>query len=235
MLARGLAYLEKTPPPVSGDMIISLQIVGELTGDPRPKALAEKRRAHIDRDDQRYARLFEVGKAPLASGSLEGVRPSQTEPDPAAPRARLEDGRTVASVCIADAVGCKADARCREFVTARDRWGYELTHQALWLMVWRWMSCPPDARAAARRRPIAASLVKESRADPAFSDLAVERVAFVSHLGFADAVDSAELRRIVAAQLPAGCWPKAPKGRCDTHTTSLALWALAHAKRAGRL
>ncbi len=233
LLERGLQDLARVPAPFPADVIVSLRAVASLTGDSEPALLAERRKVDLDVDDRRYAPLLEGAKPPWPEGRIDRALESATSPDPSMVSPRHATGETLVGHCVERAIRCALPTECREFVGARDRWGYVLTHQAVWLAIWRWQGCPERGVGTdALRNMLAANLAKEAAADPAFSDLAAERLAMLGHLGFARDVPEAAWRAVATAQRPEGCWPSRAGAACDPHTTGLALWALAHAHRA---
>lgn len=223
-----LDYLEHTDDELGLDVVVAIQVFSERTGDERAREVAELRRAGLRASDvERYGQLLEIDKPPFPPGSLDGVIPSAATPDPAD---TLDD--RVAS-CPEEVLSCRVTPECREFVELDDRWGYVLTHQAVWLIFHRWMGCSADVDVDVeeRRRTFAANLVRELEADPRASDLHAERLAMLGHLGFAAEIEPAWVDALVSAQSPSGCFPASESVPCHPHPTGLALWSLAHAPR----
>ncbi len=226
----GLGYLESTDASFGADVLVLLQVITDLTGDARPATIAAARRGDIDPAELAvYQPLLDVAKPALSDSTLDGVEPSASEPDPAMLSGLAANGESLVSVCLERAVLCRLDDECLAFALEADRWGYVLTHQAAWLLFRSWMSCDaaPGLDADARRRELAASLVKETRADPGWTDLAGERLGMLGQLGFGSALEPVWIGTVLDAQEPEGCWRMRLDAPCHAHPTVLGLWALA--------
>ncbi|MCA9604658.1 MAG: DUF4735 domain-containing protein [Myxococcales bacterium] len=223
---RALDWLATTDVEMGVDTLVSMQVYGERRGDPRGLEVAALRRdAPSAGDLARYGRLLEIDKTPFPPGSLDGVAPSATRPNPLD---TLDDDRIVQ--CLDEVLACDVSPTCIEYLELDDRWGYVLTHQAVTLVFARWVGCdlaPLDVEA--RRRTFAANLIAELEADPYAWDLFYERVAMLGELGFASAIDPAWFETILRAQTAEGCFSPMPGDPCHPHPTGVALWALAHA------
>lgn len=226
--SRALEWLATTDAEMGVDVLVSMQVYGDLAGDPRAHEVAVLRRdAPGHAELARYGLLLDVDKPVLPEGSLDGVAPSPTRPNPL--DALLDDGGID---CIDEVLACEVSEACLDHLELDDRWGYVLTHQAVPLVFAHWLGCdlaPLDVEA--RRRTIAANLIAETRADPYAWDLFYERVAMLGHLGFAEAIDPAWIDTILRAQTDEGCFSPMPGDPCHPHPTGVALWALAHAPR----
>jgi hypothetical protein len=224
---RALGYLETTDDELGLDVVVAVQVYGELTGDTRAGEVAARLEKRLrPKDVARYGVLLELPKPRLPPGSLHAAQPSPTVPDPGA--ALEEDW---AQRCPSNVLRCQVDEACRAFVELNDQWGYVLTHQALWLVFAHWVSCETGVDVEERRRTLGASLLKATRTDPHPSELMMERLAMLGHLGFAAEITPAWIDTIVQAQRPEGCFPVDLEGPCHPHPTGVALWALAHAER----
>jgi len=226
---RALDYLETTEDEFGIDVVAAAQMYGDLTGEPRALDVATALRARLLTSElDRYPGLLDGPLPPLSLSSLDGVTASPAPPDPLD---ELADDR--ASRCLEEPLACTPSAECLAFVNLDDRWGYVLTHQAVWLLFAHWSACDDAVFSAIdideRRHTFAANLVREMQADPAPTDLAFERMALLGHLGFAAAIDPAWLDALVDAQQPNGCLPLGPGQPCHPHATGVAVWALAHA------
>jgi hypothetical protein len=231
-LEGALGYLATTTAEFGVDALVAVQIVGELTGDPRAEQVVVSRRpAMRPQDLERYGLLLEVPKPVLEGASLAGVQPSPTTPDPGMLPPAGEPNILV--TCLTEVLQCRLSETCRAFVELDDQWGYVLTHQAVWILFARWAGCPLPVDLESRRRTFGANLVKEIRADPGFSDLAAERLAMLGHLGFGREIEPAWISTLLAAQTAEGCWRPRADRPCHPHPTALALWALALARSAG--
>jgi hypothetical protein len=227
-----LRYLGTTTAEFGLDALVAVQIVGEVTADRRAEEIVTARRpAMRPQDLERYGLLLDVPKPVLPASSLAGVSPSPTTPDPEMLPPAGESNILV--TCLTDALQCRLDDTCRAFIELDDRWGYVLTHQAVWILFARWAGCSFSIDLESRRRTFGANLVKEMRADPAPSDLTAERLAMLGHLGFGRELDPAWIATLLGAQTPEGCWRPRADRPCHPHPTALALWALALARAAG--
>lgn len=223
---RALDWLAATDSEMGVDVLAAMQIYGELADDPRALEVALARRdAPRPSDLERYGVLLEVDKSPFDPiATLEGATPSPTTPNPGD---ILDDDRV--GRCIDEVITCSLTPECIDYVELDDRWGYVLTHQAVTLLIARWVGCPLDVDVEERRRTFAANLVAEMRADPTPSELAYERMAMLGHLGFASAIEPAWIDALLDAQTAEGCFPVRDGLPCHPHPTGVALWALAHA------
>lgn len=222
-----LDYLESTEDELGLDVVIAIQAYGEVTGDPRAAEVADARAsAFPEASTEPWAGLLAADKPPLPRARL------GDGPEPAAPpRPADELGDDRAARCPVEVLECRVSGPCRELVELEDRGGYVLTHQGLWLIFAHWMGCSTDVDVDARRAQIAARLVAETGADPEPSDLYVERLAILGHLGYAAEIERAWIDALVEAQQPEGCFPASAAVPCHPHPTGLALWSLAHAPR----
>lgn len=228
---RALEYLESTDDELGVDVLVSMQIYAELSGDAHGDAVVEARLPDIRPSDlARYGGFLAIDKPVLSPRSLEGVPAPVGTPDP---RMTLDDSRD--AVCPEQMLSCTADASCIDYALL-DGWGYVLTHQALWILLASWGGCelPPEIDLDERREEIAARLVAEMRVDPSPGDLFFERLAMLGHLGFASEIEPAWLDALRDAQQPDGCFPVDAVTRCHPHPTGLALWTLGHAARLER-
>lgn len=222
--SRALDYLETTEDELGLDVVVAIQIYADRRDDARAAEVAERLRARLRPDDlARYGALLDVDKPAFAPGSLDGVAASATEPDPSDD---LMDDRVV--VCLDEAMTCEITDTCRGFVALEDRWGYVLTHQAVFLLFARWNGCEGSPDPEPRRHGFAANLVREMEVDPEPGDLAFERMAMIAHLGFAGAIEDRWIDALLDAQREEGCFEVAPGSGCHPHPTGLALWVLAH-------
>jgi len=229
---RALDYLETTPDEIGADVVAAVQIFGARTGDARATSLAGALRARLGPAElERYGPILDSGKPLLPAATLDGATPSATEPNPA-------DADDRVSSCPEALISCAVPPECVELVTQDDRWGYVLTHQALWIVVDHWMECGASSAGIdilERRRTFGASLRRETEADAVVSDLYAERLAMLGELGFGSAIDPPWLDALVAAQEPDGCFPVNETVRCHPHPTGLALWALSHTAGLGAI
>ncbi|MCB9596142.1 MAG: DUF4735 domain-containing protein [Sandaracinaceae bacterium] len=222
---RALDYLEVTDAEMGVDVVIAMQIFGAVRDDARALEVAEARRDSPRPSDlERYGFLLDIDHPAFDAGTLDGLVPSATTPDPADV---LEDGRV--GICLEEVLACAVTAPCIDYLELDDRWGYVLTHQAVTLLFARWVGCDLDLDVEARRKTFAVNLVAEIRADPVPSDLFYERLAMLGHLGFASAMEPAWLESLLDSQDAQGCFPLGPELPCHPHPTGVALWALAHA------
>jgi hypothetical protein len=219
-----IEYLDDTTDELGADVVASLMIYGDLKDEPRALEVAAGLRARLPSSElERYPGLLDAPVPAFSPSTLEGVTPSATTPDP------FDDlGDDRASRCLEETFGCAFSDPCLDFVREDDRWGYVLTHQAVWLLFAELNECEAGIDVEERRHTFAANLVAAMRADPRASDLSYERLALLGHLGFASEVDPAWLELIVVAQTDEGCLPLRRGEPCHPHPTGVAVWALAH-------
>jgi hypothetical protein len=220
-----LDHLSTTDQEFGTDVVAAVQIYGELKGEPRASEVASSLRTRLRTSElERYPGLLDLPLPPLSPSTLEGLTPSDYPVDP------FDDlGDDRASRCLEELFTCAPTMECLDFVRLDHRWGYVLTHQAVWLLFAEWTGCATEIDVDERRHTFAVNLVEAMRVDPRPTDLAFERIALIGHLGFADAIDPAWLDAIVDAQEPDGCLPLGGGEPCHPHPTAVAVWALAHA------
>ena len=146
-----------------------------------------------------------------------------------------------------DSVNCQqGDEPSQELQVfiAEQHEGYVLTHQILAIQWARYVGCAVPTLWRVREHILADRVEAELRIDEAFGDLFTERLAVLALAGRADALHGPWLARLLQAQDPDGCW-RAPRKVTQmrfrnytlvsksnviprTHTTSLAVCALAH-------
>jgi hypothetical protein len=232
-----LGFLLHTRAEFGVDVALVLRIVGQLTADSRALEVSEIRRLGFEPAELReLAPLF-----PLQLRTLEPPR-SPVEPTlppplpdlPAPERGASPGRRANAATCLGPAASCTLSPGCVEWATDPRRAGLELTHQAAWLLFVRWNDCPLAIDTDALQASVLGRLLGELAVERSYSEAHLERVATLGHLGHADRIDPEWARTILAARSPEGCWGAKPGGPCHPHPTALALWALAHAERAGR-
>jgi hypothetical protein len=222
---RALEYLRKTPDEMGVDVLVAVQIYGELAGDSRAERVVEAQLGRMRPDDmERYGVLLDASKRSFLA---EPAPETSAEPN----GALLADDDARAETCPADLLAeCVVTDSCRQFALAPAR-GRALTRQAAWLLFSRWRGCEPGVEVDSLRREYAARLLSELRADPTPGDLFFERLALLGSLGFAGAIEPRWIESLLASQRPEGCFPADATHPCQAHPTALALWALAHARR----
>lgn len=224
---RALGYLESTDGEMGADVLMAVGIYGALTGDPRADAVIEAREPRLRASErERYGVLLTMAKPAFDDADVEALAPPADTPDLEAVDDRLQG-------CVDAMLRCEVSDECVEFATAPS-WGLVLTHQAVWLVLARWLECALPIDADALRRELASRLVAEARFDPVPSDLFFERLAMLGHLGYGRAIEPGWADALRGAQQAEGCFPVDAEHRCHPHPTGVALWALAHASRAGR-
>lgn len=227
---RGIEYLARTTSEFGLDVVVMLEIVGEMTGSRHARAVASARKPMLRASElARHGRLFEIAKPPLPPGSLEGVASPVGVPDPSMPSEPGED----IDRWLGEILRCRFEEAALRFVRRDDRWGRVLTHQGAWLLFRHWAGCTVPLDVELTRRRIAARLLAESRADARFSETFLERLAVLGHLGYARYIDRAWIDEVVRRQQPDGGWPVIPGGPSHPHSTGLALWTLGLAKVSG--
>jgi uncharacterized protein DUF4735 len=228
---RALGWLE-TAGELGVDTLVFAEAAGQVAEDSRASLLTTHRRGAIGADELAgYGKLLGRPKSAFPATSLDGVRPSDGEPEPTMPAPQTASGGSLIETCLRAAVACNFPAECVTFASAADRWGYVLAHQGTLLLLARWSGCSPPFEAEARRRSIGANLVKEASGASELDDLQLERLAVLGHLGFAQSYTPAWIEAVRAAQDDNGCWRVAPGQPCSAHATALALLVLAHAHR----
>jgi hypothetical protein len=224
--APALDYLRTTGDETGVDVLVAVEVYGELSGDPRAAGVVRAaRRRMAPAETERFGALLGRAKPPFPPASA-----AELDAPPGAPSLGATDGDPRAGTCPVEALSCSVSDACLEFA-ARDTWGKTLTHQALWLVFARWGGCKLPVDVDALRRRYAARLLAEARADPKPSDLFFERLALLGHLGYGAAIEPAWIEAVRASQQPQGCFPASESVRCHPHPTALALWALGHQVR----
>lgn len=227
---RAVDWLGATSFELGVDSLVMLEAAGQLTRDARTLDVVEARTLDVPASElATYGSLLGLPKPAFDGASLAGVDPNAGTPDPNMPAPLDSTGGSLIETCLRAALDCKTPTECEAYANAEDRWGYVLTHQAVWLLFARWLACSTPVDLEARRRAIAASLVKEATVDVTTDDLGVERQALLGHLGFAESYDPGWLETLRSAEDPSGCFRAATDGECSTHTSALAVLALAHA------
>lgn len=220
---RALEYLETTTDETGLDVVLATTIYAERRDDAYARRVVDVMLTRVRPVElERYGALLETDRSVFPRGSLDGVVVSTSTPDPADDWIDGDIGE-----CLDEALSCSVTDACRDFVALEDRWGYVLTHQAVWLLFARWTGCESGVDLEARRRVFAANLVRAMEHDPAPSDLAYERMAMIAHLGFADALEPAWVDALVDAQQPDGSFEVVPGSGGHPHPTGVALWVLA--------
>ena len=224
--ARALDYLRTTGDETGVDVLVAVEVYGELSGDRRAAGAVGAARKRVPQTElERFGPLLGRAKPPFPPAS-----PAELEAPPGAPDLGPTDGDPRAGTCPVEALSCSVSEACLEFA-ARDTWGKTLTHQALWLVFAHWGACELPVDVDALRRRYAVRLLAEARADPKPSDLFFERLALLGHLGYASAIEPAWIEAARASQQPQGCFPASEAARCHPHPTALALWAMGHQGR----
>lgn len=224
---RALHWLGSTPFEIGVDSLVMLDVAGELSGDPLNQAVISKRTPDVSPTElATYGGLLELDKPPFEALSLEGAQPNPGTPDPKQTAPLTATGESLIEVCLSTSVQCQAPPECEAYVNATDAWGFVLTHQAVWLAFERWLGCTMPVDVDARRRGIAASLLKEATFDSTPGDLTTERLVMIGLLGAQASVDPAWVTSLREAAQAPGCFRAGPAGDCSTHTTALAVLAL---------
>jgi hypothetical protein len=229
VLDGGLSYLAETEGEFGVDVAVALQIVSDLTGDPRGREIAEARLDELRSSDLvRYGVLLGWPKPVMPAAILTRSVPLGTAPRP---HFELPAPENVVVECLTEVLRCEMPDRCRRFAKADDYWGYPLTHQGVWALFSYWMGCELESDLEALRQTLAARLVAEAGADAAYSELGAERLAMLGHLGFSTSIEPDWVSAILEAQQDEGCWGLTLGGQCHPHPTGVALWALAVSAR----
>ncbi|MCC7537777.1 MAG: DUF4735 domain-containing protein [Deltaproteobacteria bacterium] len=223
--ASALGYLRSTRTELGLDVVVALQIVGELAEDRAALDIADARRAELSEEDVlELGRLFDLPKPVLPPASISAADAPAAVPSPGAPP---PEGAPDVADCLVEALTCEASSPCTELGMAEGQWGYVLTHQAVWLLFLRWAGCDTSVDLDDRRVALAAALAAEMTFDPVMTDLAAERLAMLGHMGFAASIEDEWIDLVLDAQEPNGCWRLGPGLECHPHVTGVALWALA--------
>ncbi len=101
--------------------------------------------------------------------------------------------------------------------------GYYLTHQFIALLIMKQNNCL-DGWHKDLIPVMAEKISREINHN--FSDLSVERVAFLEYGNFSNKIRTSSIENIIKNQLPSGGWPNIKRDG-SPHTTGLAIWALA--------
>lgn len=112
--------------------------------------------------------------------------------------------------------------------------GYDATHAYLAVLYLERLGCSLDTESediSLRERIIQTeeALMKEAAQDFEFSDLWVERAAFLLWGGRQDVVDEVWLEKITNAENPSGGWGDGVGTVSNPHSTALATWTLVQA------
>ena len=87
-----------------------------------------------------------------------------------------------------------------------------------------------DDRIEPKIKEIVEQMVLEQTAEGKFTDLVVERIAFILYAGYGEKIESEWIETILDAQEEDGHWispaPKIDAYISDLHTTILAVWTL---------
>ena len=218
--ALALEYLRTTKAETGVDVLVSVEVYGAWTGDPRAAEVVQQARARIlPADLERYGALLGSVKPAFPDARASKLEPPIT----ISPAADIPDDRS--RTCPLEVLSCDASASCIEFAS-RDASGTALTHQALWLVFAHWRGCRLPIDVDGLRRRYAGRLLAEIRADPTPSDLFFERLALLATLGYASTIDPAWIEALRASQRPEGCFPADAAVACHPHPTALALWVL---------
>ncbi|MCL4754402.1 MAG: hypothetical protein KJ015_29880 [Myxococcales bacterium] len=227
---RALGWIAETDAEIGVDSLVMLDAAGELAARTATSEVIAARKADVSASELAvYGLLLEQAKPPFAAASLEGVLPNAGTPDPKMPAPMNPSGGSLIEACLQAALDCQTPPECESYASATDSWGFVLTHQAVWLLFAHWRSCSVPVDLEARRRSVAASIVKEAAMDPTPGDLYAERLAVLGHLGFGQSYDPTWITSLRAQAQPSGCIRAVEHGECSTHTTSLAVLALTHA------
>ena len=107
--------------------------------------------------------------------------------------------------------------------------GYLSTHQLLAIM-WLKEQGYQDGRIEPKIKEIVEQMVLEQTDEDKFTDLFVERIAFILYAGYREKIERRWIKTILDAQKVDGHWtPPSPEINAyisDLHTTILAVWAL---------
>jgi hypothetical protein len=238
VLEPALDYLATTHDELGFDVVVLLELIAELTTEDRPEQVAARRLSGQSAEDLRdYGPLLGLAKPVLepAAGAGRRLRRSRaTESLGTVPAEETSAIDASPAPCLVAALDCRLDLECRAYVEDERAVGLSLTHQAVWLLFVRWSGCSLEVDLEELHQRLAERLLAEQRADPVFSEVMLERLATLGHLGSARRLEPRWVATVLEARHPAGCWPVEIGGACHPHPTVLALWALAHADRAGR-
>ena len=148
-------------------------------------------------------------------------------------RAKSRSGLMIMEDWLIAAANCEDFAPSEEVLRElfENRYsGYLSTHQLLAIM-WLRDQGYLDERIEPRIRKLVEQMVLEQAGGDEFTDLFVERVAFIFHAGYGEKVESRWIKTILDAQKEDGSWrsppPEINAQITDLHTTILAVWALA--------
>lgn len=221
---RALAYLSSTIELVTIDVVISMMVYAEVTGDPLAASQAERRLRLVPE-----AAITAFGPALGEHPAHEASALPELEFDPddiPDPQMTLDDRD---QTCPLAALSCESVAECDEYL-ALDLWGYPLTHQALTLVFAQWGGCENED--LVQRQRIGGRLLHAQRTDPGPSDLSSERMAMLGQLGFAGAIDDVWIDDLLRSQAADGAFYWEEGDDPHPHPTGVALWALASWRRA---
>jgi len=227
-----LDYLESTHDEFGGDVAVLLEVVAQLTGEPRAAAVATARRSTLPPDEREdLAPLFEIAK-PILRRPGSAVGTGSAVAGSAAPSA--EPIRTPIHRCLKAAIHCELTPACLATVEDRAAPGFEAAHPAVWLLFVRWRGCRAPIDLDAMQRDLVERLEAELKRDPTYSEVSLERVATLGQLGYGAEIDPLWEPTILGARSEQGCWGVTYGAPCHPHPTVLALWALAILRSARR-
>jgi hypothetical protein len=203
------------------DVVLFTRGYARLTGDVLGlQTVAERLRRVSASETTAFEPLLGAEWTPLSPARLHWWQRVRATP----PEVLVDEDDRV-RICLEAMLHCGLPVECEQFL-AEDAWGYVLTHQALVVVVSRWLDCEEPSHAGRLRHRYAARLVAETNADPEPSDLFFERLAMLSALGFAGEIRQEWVQVLVESQHADGCFPVSKDVACHPHPTGLALWVL---------